>query len=422
MTASLPDYVIAVQAPAYPVSPTQFATESAFAEHLKELRTSVGPGFGRVVLIAPQLPQAQYEAKKQHLGSIDLARDGIVFLPTHPTDVSAKNFWLKHARRIWQQARSAARTAGIVHSGLADDTYRPMLGFVNLAAWLARRPVIFVVDIDFRQHTRRYHALGLWSRKSYLVNRVLHDPFKWVQVWLATRQFQLVLLKSASMVKDFGAGRPNVKNFYDTVHAAKDVLSPNEAVPRLAWLAEPHEPLHLAYFGRFVAYKGLDRAIEGVRLARERGANVRLTLIGEGECRAALLRQVETGGLADVVTFLPPVPYGPALFDQLARAHLTIATPLTEDTPRAAFDSMARGLPLLAFDISYFKDLADESGAVVLARWHEAASIADRLVELARNRSPLPEMARRGLDFARANTQTIWLERRAGWVRELVQP
>jgi glycosyltransferase involved in cell wall biosynthesis len=328
-------------------------------------------------------------------------------VPAHRTDASALRFWRSHALGLWRMIRLRVRSAGVVHSGLSDDLWRPLMAMVNLAAWRAGRPVIFVVDIDFRQHAKRYYRLGAWGLKSYLVNRIVYDPMKWLQVWLAPRMFQLVLLKSASMVKDFGRGRPHVKNFYDTVHALEDVLTDAELAARLV------------YFGRLIAYKGLDRAIEGVRLARARGADVRLALIGEGDCLASLQQQVVSASLQDAVTFEPQVRYGAPLFERLRHAHLTVATPLLDDTPRAAFDSMARGIPMLAFDISYFRDLAHDSRAVVLADWPDAASVANHLCELSRQRERIADMARHAVAFARRNTQAVWLAQRARWVEEL---
>jgi glycosyltransferase involved in cell wall biosynthesis len=416
------DYVVAVQAPAYAVSPTVFATESAFAEHLKELRRSVGPRFTRLVLIAPQWSATEYATKKEYLGIVELERDEILFVPAHRTDTSAKRFWFSQVGPVWKRISDVVSNASLVHSGLADDIYRPMLAMVNFAAWKADRPLIFVVDIDFRKHAWRYYKTGLWGRKSYLINRIVYDPIKWVQVWLAVRCFQLVLLKSASMVAGFGQGRNNVKNFYDTVHAAADVLTDTALASRMAWLRDPDRPLQIAYFGRFVPYKGLDCTIEAVRLAREKGADIRLLLIGDGESRTSLEQQVRTSGLESAVRFLPPVRYGKALFDLLEQAHMSIATPLVEDTPRAAFDSMARGLPIAAFDITYFRDLAAESGAVALAAWPNAEAMALELIALSRNRDRLAAMAQRGVEFALINTQSLWLERRAQWTLKLITP
>ena len=94
-----------------------------------------------------------------------------------------------------------------------------------------------------------------------------------------------------------------------------------------------------------------------------------------------------------------------------------LAAPLIEDTPRAAFDAMARGLPILAYDTSYFRDLA-ESGAVDLATWPEPSSLAQRLECLAIDRARLAKLAENGLSFAALNTQQFWLNLRVKWTLE----
>ncbi len=412
------DYVVAVQAPAYALSPTRFAIESAFAQHLRELRHAVGPLFERLVLVAPRLDDESYAAQRNHLGVVEYAADGIVFLPAHPVSCSRLGFWLHHALKTWHTARAAVSTARVVQSGMSTELGRPLMAMVNLAAWLARRPVVFMVDIDFRRHSWRYYKLGRWSLKSYIVNRFAYDPMKWIQVWLAPRMFSLVLLKSATLVKDFGGGRHNVKTFYDTAHSPGAVLDAQGLKQRLTWVAEPSRPLQIAFFGRLVEYKGLDRVIEAIRIARDRGADLRLLLIGAGDRLESLRRQVVECRLDDMVRFVPPVPYGAELFRLLDEVHVSVAAPLIEDTPRAAFDSMARGVPIVAFDITYFSDLERASGAVALARWPDPAALASQFEQLALDRPRLAAMCRRAVDFARDNTQDHWLQTRTRWMRE----
>jgi glycosyltransferase involved in cell wall biosynthesis len=409
------DYLIAVQAPAYPLSPTSFATESAFAEHLIELRKVAGARFSTVVLFAPRMNEADYEAQKHHLGIVDLARDNVRLVPAHPVSASVGRFWLKHARPLWSTMRAAIREAAVVHTDLSTDVRRPMTAMVSFAAWLAKRPVVFVVDIDYRMHARRFRELGYWSAKKYWVNRLVQEPLKSLQLRFAARRYQLVMLKGASLVRDFGEGRSHVKNFYDTVHSDGQLLPTDQIDERLAMLANPGKRLQLCYFGRLVEYKGIDRMIEAVRLAREKGCIAELTIIGDGPCRAALGDQVREAALENQIRFEPQVPYGQPLFDQLRQVHMMIAAPLIEDTPRAAFDAMARGVPILAFDISYFSDLADASGAVALATWPHASGLAEQIIAIDSNRSLLGGMALGGLAFARANTQHSWLERRMQW-------
>jgi glycosyltransferase involved in cell wall biosynthesis len=60
----------------------------------------------------------------------------------------------------------------------------------------------------------------------------------------------------------------------------------------------------LVFLGRLVSDKGADLAMEALRLLREeRGLTPRLTLIGEGPEREALMRQARDAGLAEAVRF-----------------------------------------------------------------------------------------------------------------------
>ncbi len=411
------DYVVVVQAPAIGLGGGRFATESAFAIHLKALRADLGADFARLVVVAPQMQKSIYEKNLNSFGCITEDADGIVFVPAHENGVSPGQFWTKELIPFWKRLTVVLSSAGYVQTGLASDIKVPYLAVVNARVWLKRIPSTFIIDIDFRQMSRRFYRTGVWSRKSYLVNRLIHDPFKKLQVWLAVRASNLALLKSPSMVADYGAGRPHVKDFLDAAHSAREVVTHELLENRLAARAEKSRPLEVVYFGRFVPYKGLDLALDAVEHAIRRGANIRLTFIGSGECLDSLRRRAETPELRDAVTFVAPVPYGDQLFDLIDGADVTIAAPKTEDTPRAALDSMARGLPIVAFDIDYFKNLADKSGAVALAEWPSPESLADRLVELDNDRSSVAKMARHAVVFAQANTQEIWLKRRTEWTQ-----
>ena len=57
---------------------------------------------------------------------------------------------------------------------------------------------------------------------------------KWIQLWIAPKISALVLLKSMTLVRDFGRGLPHVKNFFDTVQSASQVLDEGEGRRELA--------------------------------------------------------------------------------------------------------------------------------------------------------------------------------------------
>ena len=409
------DFVLAVQAPAYPLGGGRFAMESAFVPHLKQLKADLVPPFARLVVFCPTLSDEHYAANRGAFAELSASEDGIALSPALPANVGKARFWIRELIPFLRRLRATLGSAGYVQGGLASDIWTPFLAFVNAAAWLRRIPTTFVVDIDFRKTSRRFHEIGVWNRKSYLTNRLLHDPLKRLQVWLAVRMSDLVLLKSPAMVADYGRGRSTVKDFLDAAHSARDVVSDDALEARLAAHKAAGRPLELVYFGRMVPYKGLDHVIDALEIAAKRGRAVRLTLVGAGACLPDLKERAQRAGLGDLVTFLPPVPYGAALFDLIDRADVAVAAPKVEDTPRAALDAMARGLPLVAFDIDYFQNLAQKSGAVTLAAWPSADSLSAAITALADDPERVADMARKAVVFARANTQEIWLSRRRAW-------
>lgn len=411
-------YVIAVTAPAFRLSDTAFAIEDAFSYHLRELKLQLEGHVDKIILVAPELSREDFD-RNPSLGVIT-ADEGIVMVPTYPVEASAKEFWIRHVPRLLGVFNRTVREAAVVHTGMSHDLWRPMLLLLNIITWGHRKRSLFFVDIDFRRNTQRFRQLGIWSRKSYVVNRLLHDPLRWFQVWLAVRLSSLVLLKSPDLVRDFGGGRGSVKNFLDTAHSAEQVLTDDELAQRLTWLSDETTPLQLVYFGRLVSYKGINLAIDAIRLARSRGNDVRLTIIGDGPELRALQRQVDDAKLSEAITFTPAVKYGEPLFRLLSNFHASIACPLVEDTPRSAFDAMARGLPIVAFNLDYFNGLAEMSGAVNTAEWPSAQKLADAFVALDKDRARLTEQARKAVAFARANTQQIWMERRHAWLMEYV--
>jgi glycosyltransferase involved in cell wall biosynthesis len=370
-------YFVVVQAWAYSLSADECSLESAFAEHLVTLRKLIGPSYEELVLVGPQMTRAHYLANAGHFSVLNVRSTGVRFIPAYDAGISRPSFLFTRIAPTWAWLKRLFSEDCVVQSGMSTQLAKPLMFMASLAARSCGRPVVFMVDIDFRQHTGRFYRLGQWGLTSYLVNRLVYDPLKWIQLWLAPRLFDLCLYKSATLVRDFGDGAANVRNFYDTAHSEADVLTQDELDSRRHWIKRSDLPFTVVYFGRLAANKGVASMIRVIRTASSRGTQVRLKIIGDGPMLSNLQEQIKREGLADEVTMLPAVPYGPQLFSLLRDCHLSLAAPQVEDTPRATFDSMARGLPVVAFDIAYFRNLAMESGAISITPWADEAGLAD---------------------------------------------
>src|SRR5258706_1034326 len=90
------DYLIVVGAPCYPISDSSVATESAFAEHWRQLQRLWADRFDYLVIAAPVMPRVIYEQRLNYWGVLHSESDRIRFLPMHPTLMGRTQYWLKH--------------------------------------------------------------------------------------------------------------------------------------------------------------------------------------------------------------------------------------------------------------------------------------------------------------------------------------
>ena len=412
------EYVIVVGAPAYPVSPDVFATESVFARHLEVLREQLASRFQRLHLIAPRMPEEEYQKQRTSMKELR-SEDGFSFCPMPPGGTNLLRYWMAMPTAL-PRMFDTIRRSEVVHAGLSSDLYRPIGFLATMVGLVQKKRSIFVVDIDFRKSAAMNYETKRWSRKSYLICTYVYDPLRAAQIRLASRFCSLVLLKSPRMVEAFGGGRPNVKDFFDTAHDEENIIGPDAVAARRQRLSDGGRPIRLVYFGRLVPYKGVDRTLEAVARARtESGRDFRLDIIGSGDDEARLRGLVGELGLKDAVTFHPAVPYGPALFGKLMDADLMLATPLSEDTPRSAFDALSAGLPIVAFDLSYYQDL-EASEAVITVRWPDVGAVAAAIRRLDSDREQMKRMVDKAVAFAHANTQSVWIDRRMRWTWEML--
>jgi glycosyltransferase involved in cell wall biosynthesis len=409
------DYLMVLPVRHFRVGSGLVAVEGAFAEHLRMMRTRIGNDAGRLVVASPAMGKDAYESRKQVMAIIDEEGETISFNSLFSDDATHSS--IGKVRQLFSVVRavySLTRRSFCVHSGLSWDVWLPFEFVSILFGILLRRRTVFVVDIDYRNSALMSYRVGDWSWRSYAICRYIYDAARSLQVRIAVRYCSVVLLKGRKMVADFGSGRPTVKYFLDASHSEQNIIDAGSLQKKVKELEDESLPLRLTYFGRLTAYKGIDRCIQAVAMARKAGANVQLDIIGSGEQLDELRRKSAECDADSFVRFLGGRPFDQQFFCFLYQYHLLLAAPLREDTPRSALDAMAAGVPYLAFDTYYYRELL-ESGAGHTVAWLDVEAMAQEIVEFDRNRKRLTNMVERSLEYARSNTQEIWLEQRLAW-------
>ena len=117
---------------------------------------------------------------------------------------------------------------------------------------------------------------------------------------------------------------------------------------------ETNREIHITMVANFFREKDHATAIEAFRLLQERcDTRLRLQLVGEGETRSAVERQVGELGVANI-DFLGAVA---DVRDILAQTDIALLASFSEGISLAVLEAMAMGLPVIASDVGGMREI-----------------------------------------------------------------
>lgn len=402
----------------YRIDDNTIACESAFVRHLQSLSPKTREWGEKLVVISPVMSAASYEQNKNHLATITCDKECIDHIAAFSADTGRYTYPLLLPFKIIPLIWKAVKLANVVHTGPSDDIFRPFEIIALISAVIQKKKSIFVKDIDHHASVGMLYKQKKLSKKSYILRKYIYDRYMHLQMLFAAKYCNLLLLKGQSMTDIYGKGQDHVKNFYDTAHDLSFVLDEQELNQKLSLVESGAQEIKLVYFGRIIEYKGIRDMILTTKrineIVTDTDTTVSLTIIGAGEQIPELTSFIQEHKLTYLVTFVDAIEYGKKLFSKLATYDFLLATPWREDTPRSVFDSMACGLPIIAYDTYYYKDL-EKTGAVKTVPWLSIDEMADCIIKLKKDFHTQEEMIKNGVQFAKENTQDIWLEKRHKW-------
>lgn len=99
--------------------------------------------------------------------------------------------------------------------------------------------------------------------------------------------------------------------------------------------------------GRFTPQKGFDLLMPIWKAVHEGASDWRLIVVGDGECRAAVIQQAQMLGLSDSVTFVDPTTN---IAKYYLKSSIYVMTSRFEGLPLVLIEAKAFGLPVIAYD------------------------------------------------------------------------
>jgi len=148
------------------------------------------------------------------------------------------------------------------------------------------------------------------------------------------------------------------------------------------------------YVGELIKLKGVNYLLAALQGIHREYSQVRLTIIGDGDCRAELSWMAKDMGIAEYVDFagfLKPE----AVKEHMLKSDVLVLPSLTEGLPRVIIEAMAVGLPVIATDVGSVKELVKNGENGFLVRPRDVEALTKALLRLGSNREQVRKMGLR---------------------------
>ncbi len=163
----------------------------------------------------------------------------------------------------------------------------------------------------------------------------------------------------------------------------------------------PDEPLRLLAAGIMSPFRRFEDTIAAVRIARARGIDARLTIVGapaDAEYVARLRREAaDLGDFVRIEGFLPSAEYETLR----ASSHLLVLTTRGQTWGQVTTECAAAGIPSIVNETATTLELFQDGRSCYVARFGDPTSIADRIVTAASDEDTRIRIARAAQSVAR---------------------
>lgn len=278
----------------------------------------------------------------------------------------------------------------------------------SLLAQNARRTV-FTLENGPRQRLRieMLQSSGVVSRARILAGHGRRLP----AFWRSLRAAGGVQCNGYAAWEIAGESTHSSVLFFDHRVSAEELGA--DAVPR------PLEPgtLRLGFSGRHIAIKGPHDALDVVAALRAEGADVELTVFGDGTLRGELeARDV------DGVTFTGDLEFKTSWIPRVRRSIDIMVLPYPQGDPAGTYlESFALGVPVLGYDNDAFAPLVRNHDVGWTVPVGDTASLIAECRRLLQAHTDIRTRSENALDFARRHSMEHEFDVRVDHLRTIAQ-
>lgn len=171
----------------------------------------------------------------------------------------------------------------------------------------------------------------------------------------------------------------------------------------------PQESFVLCVANRFIDWKRIDRIIRVTKRLRDKGHDVYLLAIGSGPEEFNLRSLVTDLGIEEYVRFTGALEHEQVIY-YLANADLCITLNEGGNLGNSILEAMALGTPVCTIENHSIQELLTDGENAILTQTPEIEDIADRIIDVIKNRSLYEKLSMNARNTARDKIKS-WPER-----------
>lgn len=270
---------------------------------------------------------------------------------------------------------AAAALVKIIRRYKPEVLHLHFTGFLGVYPWLAR--LLSVKKIFFTDHTSR--PTGYTPRRAPFLKRVIarivNQPVSKV---ICVSQYGLRCLTTLDLLP---AERHQL--VYNAVDLSRVIEQPNRAAEFRTRYAIPADRMIIVQVSWMIPEKGIPELLKTARLLVSKNDKVHFVLVGEGSYREQFMKEADSLGLSDHITWTGLVedPFGEGVFDVA-----DIVCQLSEWEELFGWmiaEAMAFGKPIVATKVGGIPELVDDGVTGFLVARGDSMAAADKLEKLA---------------------------------------
>jgi glycosyltransferase involved in cell wall biosynthesis len=172
------------------------------------------------------------------------------------------------------------------------------------------------------------------------------------------------------------------------------ILGDEEA--EAAWAAKTG-PVRLLFSTRLIAEKGAHVMLGAIEAALAGGANVEVSIMGEGPLLEKCAAFAESASSKNRVKISATVPYGEPFLSLLRGFDASLVPSVSDEQPRICYDALSQAVPVVGSSTGGIREVVESGVTGRLVPPGDVGSLADALCWAGQNRPELRLMGLRGL-------------------------